>query len=605
METEILTGFALIFFAGLIGQWMAWRFQLPSILLLLIFGFILGPVTGLLDVNRIFGSILVPLVSISVAIILFEGGLNLNRQDLKSIGKEVRNLLSVGVLFSLILISLSAHYFLNLDWPLSIFLSSILVVTGPTVIIPLLSQIRPKSKVSSILRWEGIVIDPIGVMLAVLVFEVILLEDPFQVPALTLIAILKTAIIGAGIGYFFSWVLKHLLKNHLIPDSLQNAFALTFVVVAFVVSNLFQEGSGLLTVTIMGILLANQKLANIEKIIEFKENLQVLIISSLFIILASKLKLSDLTIIDKNSSYFLASLIFVIRPLSVFISTWKGSLNWKEKLFLMWMAPRGIVAAMIVSVFAVELANFGYPEFQQLIPIVFLVILVTVAVYGLTSGPLAYLLKLADPNPQGILIVGAHDWAIQIAKFLKNSDFKIKMVDTNAQHIFNAKNAEIDAVQANILAESIVEEFNFNDIGKLLAITSNGEVNAMSALRFSSLFGRAHVYQLSTEHKYSQGKKEMAGHLRGRILFSSGMTYEFIAEQISKGAQIKMKKMSSEDQKNPWKPQSLEIPLFLIDSSRGLQIFAMDNAPTLKSGQTLIYLDCTQTYQEKLPISAS
>lgn len=603
MEYEILMNLALIFLSGLVAQWLAWRFKLPSILLLLIAGFFLGPFTGLLNVDRIFGDMLVPLVSLSVAIILFEGGLSLNMADLKNIGKEVRNLLSIGIGITFVLVALSAHFFLKFDWHISILLSSILVVTGPTVIVPLLNHIRPVGKVGSILRWEGIVIDPIGVTLAVLIFEIIQVKDPISVPLLTSLAIIKTIVIGGGVGYVFIWIFKRLLKANLVPEMLHNAFALTLVVVAFSISNELQKESGLLTVTLMGILLASQRTASINKIIEFKENLQVLIISCLFIVLASRLQLSDLNHFNWNSMVFIGSLIFIIRPLSVFFSTLKSSLTWREKVFLMGMAPRGIVAAVVASLFAIELNAFGNSEAMNIVPLVFFTIMITVAVYGLTGGPLAYLLKLAHPNPQGILIVGGQNWALHLSKILQQFGFQVHIIDTNYKHITKAQSMDIKATHTNILAENVFDEVSLDGIGKLMALTPNAEVNTMATLRFASLLGRDQVYQLSTEHKHAFSKKKMSDQLKGRILFSLGMTYEFISNEIANGALFRAKKIENADPSTINLQKVFEIPLLAIDNSGTLKVFATDNAPVLKNGESLIYLDCTASREKEISYS--
>lgn len=565
--------------------------RLPSIFLLILSGILIGPVLGLVDTDELFGPLFSPIISVSVAIILFEGGLGLNMADLKKIGKVVQNLLTFGILFTWAMIAVAAYYILKLDVNLSILLGAILIVTGPTVISPLMRHIRPVGSISSILRWEGIVIDPIGVMLAVLVFEVILIKNPFAVPLVTVLTVLKTIIFGGGLGFLSSWIIIKMFRKNLVPHYLQNAFTLMAVVGVYAISSSIQKESGLLAVTVMGIFFASQKDVVIEHIVEFKENLQVLLIPTLFVVLASRLKISELQQIDWDTVKFLAVLILIVRPVSVLLSTLRNKLHWRQRVFLCWMAPRGIVAAAMASVIALQLSELGVDGAHKLVPTVFFVIMGTVLVYGFTAGPLAYALRLADPNPQGILFIGGEEWVLQLALILKSLGIKTLIVDTNSQHIQEAKAEGIEAKQVNILAEHASGEFELNGLGRLLAVTTNEEVNSMAAMRFAPAFGKQEVYQLSSEHKLSYKKKEFSAQIRGRILFSAGMTCRYIQEQFIHDAEFKIQEITSERDIMPHAEGPLKIPLFIITPAKSVKVFAADNAPTPKSGDVLIYLE--------------
>lgn len=572
--------------------WLAWRLKLPSILLLIIAGICLGPVFNVIDPDDLFGKLLNPIVSLAVAIILFEGGLGLNTAELKKIGKSVRGLLTVGVAVTMLGITLAAKYILKLDWSVSLLMGSLLVVTGPTVIGPMMRQIRPTGQLASVLKWEGIIIDPIGVTLAVLVFELIIIKEPLQVPLLTVLTVLKTGVYGGCLGYLFGWLLINVFKRNLVPLYLQNAVTLMFVILAFGVSNHLQAESGLLAVTVMGIMLASQHEIHIEHIVEFKENLQVLLIPAIFIILSSRIDLSDIESLNRDHLFFLLTLVFIVRPVAVILSTIGSGLPFKEKIFLSWMAPRGIVAAAMTSLFAIDLVTFGFENAHRLLPTVFLVIIGTVAIYGITAGPLAYILKLAEPNPQGIMFLGGHSWSRTLAKLLKDHGVKVLILDTNQENIQAAKQLELETCQVNVLAEHADEDLPLQGIGKLFALTPNQEVNSMAALRFAPSFGRDRVYQLSSEAKRSYKKKELSSEIRGRILFSSGVTFDYIQEQIETGAQIKAGKIDAEDIDNTGHViQPLIIPLVLITGTGSVRVFASDNAPVLKVGEVLVYLD--------------
>ncbi len=594
MSEHLLVGLAAILVLGIGAQWLAWRISLPAILLLLIFGFIAGPVTGLINPNQLFGNLLLPLVSITVAIILFEGGLSLKFSEVREVTGVIRNLVTVGVLVSWVLTSIISYFIFGLGLQISVLLGAILVVTGPTVIIPLLRHVRPSGRVGSIIKWEGIIIDPIGAILAVLVFEVIISGGFEKATELVVISLFKTLVIGAVLGFAGAQLVVVILRRHWVPDFLQNPVSLMMVVFVFVCSNVIQIESGLLSVTIMGIALANQKRVSIRHIVEFKENLRVLFISGLFILLAARLTIDELNhVLNFRGLIFLVLLILVVRPLSIFISTYFTDLNLKEKLFMSWMAPRGIVAAAVAAVFALRLAEAGYEQAERLVDITFLVITGTVAIYGLTAFPLAKRLGLAKPNPQGILMVGAHSWARSIAKFLHENGFQVSLVDSNWANVSAARQEGLKAYYENILLEDISENIELDGIGKLIALTRNDEVNSLSALHFIEDFGRSQVYQLPKLSKFSARSEEgIPQHLRGRLLFEPEATFPYLDSKFASGASLKKTSLTDEFNYNSFKSLygDKALPLFLVKESGELVVFALDNTPTPLPGQYLISL---------------
>ncbi len=503
------------------------------------FGIVAGPVTNFLDPDLLFGDLLLPLVSIAVAIILFEGGLSLSIADLREIGGVVRNLVTVGVLVTWTLSTAAAYFILHLDFPLAVLLGSILVVTGPTVIAPLLRHVRPAGQVGEVLKWEGILGDPIGVLLAVLVYEAIL-EGGFRESAdQTVIRFFSSVLLGCVVGVLGGGLMVLLLKFYWVPDFLQNAFSLMMVVSVYSVSNLLQEESGFLATTVMGIAIANQRFCPVKHIIEFKEDLRVLIISSLFILLAARLDVSDLAQMDMGGFWLLAILMFVARPAGVLLSSLGSQLNRKERLFLAWMAPREIVAAAVSSVFASRLAAAGYAQADRLVPLTFLVIIATVAIYGLTAFPLARHLKLAEPHPQGVLIAGAHGWARELALALQAEGFQVVLVDSNWQNISASRLAGLPSHFGGILSKHVLDEMSLYGIGRLLALTSNDEANSLAAVHFCDVFGRQEVYQLSPEDGEKGRKLVALQHLNGRYLFGPAITYAFLSSRFAQGATIK------------------------------------------------------------------
>lgn len=594
MSEHLLIGLVSIVFFGVGAQWLAWRSKLPAILLLLIAGIVAGPVAGILAPDELMGDLLPPFISLSVGIILFEGGLSLKFSELKSIGGAVIKLVSIGVLVTWVITSFSAYYLFNLGLELSVLIGAILVVTGPTVIIPLLRQVRPASRVSSILKWEGIVIDPIGALLAVLVFEVIFTSGFSEATSLAFASIVKTVFFGTLVGLLGAGLIYMLLKRYMLPDFLQNPVNLMIVLCVFAISNALQHESGLWATTVMGIALANQKSARIHHIVEFKENLRVLLLSALFILLAARVELSDLIAnLNWNILLFLAILIFIARPLSVYLSTLGAKIDNKEKLFLSWMAPRGVVAASISSLFAIELVENGYSAASELVPIIFIVIIASVTIYGLTASQVAKWLDVAKPSPHGIMIVGAHPWARKLAKMLDEQNFKVKVVDTNWSNINKVRKLGVDTWHGNILAEYALDEIDLDGVGKLLALTPNDEVNSLAVLRFADIFGSSEVFQLASGSQIKRTDREVPDSLSGRILFNEQLNYEAMTKLLSEGSFMDVHEVEETISQKEFDKQygTKFVPLFLIKQSNNQVVpYSIDNKPVPEKSDKLLVL---------------
>lgn len=540
---------------GVVAQWLAWRLRLPSILLLLVFGVALGyfmrhyVAPGDVGSEIIPEDFLFPIVSLSVAVILFEGGLSLRLAELKQSGGLVLRLVTVGALLTWVLTALAASWLLGLSGEVAALVGAVLVVTGPTVVAPLLRHIRPARRIGSIVKWEGIVIDPIGAVLAVLVFEAVLAGGMRQAAHETALILAKTLFFGVLIGLAAAMVLIQLLARYWISDFLHSPTFLATALGGFAVSEFLQHECGLVTVTVMGVALANQKAVAVKHIIEFKENLQVLLISALFIVLGSRIKVASFVDLGWQGLAFIAVLILMVRPISVWLATLGSDLNVRERWFLSFLAPRGIVAAAVSSVFAFKLIESGRYSAElsdQLVSITFLAIVCTVAVYGLSAAPLARWLKLAEPNPQGILFVGAEAWVRQIAKLLQREGFQVLLVDTNYFNISTAKMEGLQAHCASILAEYVREDLDLSGIGKLLAMTANDHVNTLAVNEFAPLFGRANVYQLRPWEPRDKRRQSTAEHLRGRLLFGEGLHHDKLANLMQHGGQLKKTKLTAE-----------------------------------------------------------
>ncbi len=604
MTELLLIGLAGIIVMGISAQWLAWRLKFPSILLLLVFGIIAGPVTGFINTDEILGDTLFPLVSLSVAIILFEGGLSLKLSELKSTGSVLQRLITMGVIVSWLLGAAGAYYILGFDFTMAMLLGAILVVTGPTVIIPMLRQIRPTDRIASILRWEGILIDPIGAVLAVLVYESMVLGTMSGFSDVLLFGVGKTLLVGGGLGVAGAVLLVILMRGYWIPDFLQNPVVLMTVIAVFTVSDVIESESGLLAATVMGVVLANQNKVTIKHIVQFKEDLGVLLISGLFIILASRLDLADLAHLSFRSIIFMVLMVVIARPATILVSTFLSDLKWNERFFLALIAPRGIVAAAISSVFALRLIEHGQQQAEDLIPVTFMMIIGTVAFYGI-GGPLfARKFGVAQPNPQGVLIIGAQSWAVRIAQVLKDAGFKAMLIDTNRNNIYAARLAGVPTYYGSGLTEATLTDLELGGIGRLMAMTPNNSVNALSALHFKDTFGAAELYQLTpTAEDEKQERDKFSMSLHGRYLFGPEVTFGYLARRFALGAVIKKTKLTEEFDFEAFLERYGEstLPMFLITEAGNLVVFTAEKPPTPKPGQTLIALvDAQEEPAEKL-----
>ena len=608
MQEQLFAFFLVLVPAlGILAQWLAWRLQLPSILLLLIFGLCLGLwispdqiltlLTG--SSENVGPRLLFPIVSLSVAVILFEGGLTLRWNQLGGAAPLVVRLILVSSLITWVLTAILCRYVLNFSWQLAWLLGAILMVTGPTVVGPLLRQIRPNRRVSSVLHWEGILIDPIGAVAAVLVFEVIA-HAHFSPLEISLVVI-QTLGIGLFFGVVAAVVLVLAMRQFWIPDFLHGVTFLVVALVAYWASNVLSEESGLVTVTILGICLANQKYVSVEHVLEFKEHLRVLLISCLFIVLGSRLQLSALVQIGVVGIPFVLLLVFVVRPISVYLAMLGSKWDFREKLFVGLVAPRGIVAAAVASVFGLKLVsitqgkdvvNPNFAQAQLLAPVTFLVILATVTMCGLGAGPLARRLGLADANPQGILFAGASKWVREVALALRKFNVRVLLVDTSFVNVTAARMEGLDAIVGNILSEQVQEEQNLAGIGSFLAVTPSDEVNTLATLEYMHIFSRAAVYQLPSQGKMHGRWQSIPEKRRGRLLFGNDCHHAYLEGLVARGAVVKTTAITESFTMDKFREMYGQdaLVLFCVDAARKLKIRTADKSIQPEPGDTVIAL---------------
>ncbi len=590
MNEHVIVGIGSIVVLGISAQWIGWRLKLPAILPLLITGFIAGPLTGFLDPDELLGDLLFPVVSISVAVILFEGGLSLKREDVAGVRGVVQLLITVGALITWLGTWAAAYFIFGLNLFVASLLGAILVVSGPTVVLPLLRFVRPVNRVRSILQWEGILVDPVGATLAVLVLGAVGTDvtRPLAFPTIVL-GIGLTLLVGGIVGLLGAAALVIPFQRNWVPEYLHTAVTLLFVIMAFMASNAIRAESGLMAATVMGIVLANQKRVNIEHVVSFKEELGILLLSVLFIVLSARVNLSDFENIGWEAILFLGVLILVIRPFAVWVSTIGSHLTWKERVFIAWLAPRGIVAASVASLFALELHELGYQGADVLLPLTFLVVVGTVTVYALTAGPLARLLNLVRTNPQGTLIIGAHGWVREIAAVLNAAGFETVLVDTNGSNVRAAQLEGLTAVHGSILSEDVVDQLPLARIGRMMALTSNSELNALAGLTMRDVIDDENLHMLANKMDgLSDVRKQM---LQEHCLFGVDKGFSYLEDMFEDGGMIKITPITESytfaDFQNQYGPDA--VPMFIIDNNE-LHVLDGNTAVSPQVGHNLISL---------------
>lgn len=577
---------------SLFCQWLAWRVRMPAIVFLLAAGITCGPVLHYLNPEDVFGDLLFPMVSLAVAIILFEGSLTLRFSEIRGHGAMVRNLIPVGSVVTGIIGTLAAHWILDISWEISLLFGAISVVTGPTVIAPLLRAVRPKAKLANILQWEGIIIDPVGALLAVLVYEGIVSWGQGNVFGHSLYIFSTTIAVGTVLGSAAGYLNGQVLRKHWVPQYLHNAGTLSFMLGVYALSNEIAHESGLLTVTIMGIWMANMKQVDVESILEFKESLSVLLISALFIILAARIEFSAIANLGWGLAVVLVILMLVARPLSIFISAIGTSLNWREKLFLSWIAPRGIVAAAVSALFAFQLQNNGFAGGETLVPLVFMLIIATVTVQSLTARPLAKLLGVAEPPEFGFLIIGANPVARMIATELAKHEVPVVLADSNWENVRLARMENLQVYFGNPVSEHAANQLDLTGIGNLLVISPYKHMNSLATYHFLDWFGdHDSVYSLSEGEQDQKARYQTAEKIqRTRGLFD-GVSFAKLASLASQGYTVKTTQLSEAFSYQDFldKHQSQALVLFVLDSKdhitpvKSMGTLKPDNESTLIS----------------------
>ncbi len=596
MESQALV-IATVGALGIGAQWLAWRTGYPAIVLMLAAGFLAGPVTGLLDPELAFGDVLEPMISVGVALILFEGGLSLDLRELRHSGSAVWRLATIGVLVGWALGAAAGYYIAGLVWPVAVLFGGILIVTGPTVVIPLLRQSNIQTRPNSILKWEGIVNDPTGALCAVIAYEFFRRRQDF--PDASIIEVVPPLIIAAIlaglIGYAAARLVVFLFPRGAIPEYLKVPVLFTLVIAVFVGTNAIEHEAGLVAVTVMGITLANRDVASIRSIHPFKENVAILLVSGIFILLASSLKWDELAYLDPREEIgqrllaFLLALLFLVRPATVLISLIGSNVPWNERFFVAWIAPRGIVLVAISGLFALRLGDLGIEGGQLLTALSFAVVVITVVAHGFTIEPVARWLGVKGTSRPGLLIVGSTPWTIALAKEMQALKTPVMVVDSSWQSLGAARREGLPFYHGEILNEATEHNLDLAPFQVLVAATDNEAYNALVCNEFAHEVGRDSVYQLG-ESADEEDRTALPESIRGRALFESGFGVNDVNERQLQGWVFRKTKLSEEfdfEQAQEKLPDAGNM-LMLVRESGTLRFFTHAAKPDPQPGDTII-----------------
>lgn len=496
MNHIVLQTLGIVFFLGMVSQWIAWKFRIPVIILLTLLGLLFGPILGLLQPVQVFGDILPSLIELAVAIILFEGGMNLRVHEFEQVSSGLKRLFSVAVLLNWIGGTLVAHFLGGLSVEVSLVISGILVVTGPTVIIPALREAKLKRSTANYLKWEGIINDPIGAMIAVLVFDFMVYRGQIPGTALVLMSLGKIILVSFGLSYITRSIVIFGTKKALLPEFLKIPFFITLILVLFIASDLIQKGSGLLTVTLLGLFIGNSNLPSVHDLRRFEESLAVFSVSAIFIILSASLDLSVWKNLSLQHFAMIVLFSFVVRPMAIFFSTIGSGMNMRERLLIGLYGPRGIVAVSVAGVIGNGLIKNGFAEGDYVLPVIFSVVILTVVFHSLWLGPLSKSLGLTTPGEHGILLVGASPWSIQLADKIKSKGIPVLMSDISWYKLAAARTSGVSIHYGNIIKDLEFGEPDLTAFNYLLALTEDDHYNSLVCHKLEHLFGSDHVYQL-------------------------------------------------------------------------------------------------------------
>jgi NhaP-type Na+/H+ or K+/H+ antiporter len=586
--TEIL---ALMAVLGLGAQWLGWRFQLPALVLLILTGLMIGPVLGIIRPSEALGDAYQPLIKLAVAAILFEGGLSLRWAELKKAAGGVNRLITVSVALSLALTAWAAHTIAGLSWPVALVFGAITIVTGPTVILPLLRQARLQRRPASYLKWEGIVNDPVGAVLVVVIFDYFAGSGTHSVGD-SLLRLVTGVGVAAVVGGAGAWLLGRAFLAGQVPEYLKGPIALAGALGAYALSNLVLDEAGLIAATVFGVVLGNMNLPSISEIRRFKEYIALLLVTAVFLLLTADLDPAIMLAMDWRSAALIVAVIVLVRPAAVWISTIGAGMSWQERTLVGWIAPRGVVAAAVAGIFGPALAAQGYAGAEELLPLVFTLILTTVVLHGFSLSWLARRLELSARRTGGLIIAGGTAWSSGLARALHEREVPVIVADNAWHRLRGARLAGAPVYFGELLSEHAEHSLELGAYGNLLAVTNNDAYNALVCAHFAPELGRQKVYQLATDEVAEPRRPSPAA--RGRIAFSDDIQYEDLQRHWYQGWGFHSTRISESFGMKDFHAQLPEdaIPILVIGVNKEVRVLEAGKTLKAEPDERILWFGC-------------
>jgi len=575
--------------AGILARVIANFFRVPSIVFLLIFGVALGGNGLNLVQPRLLGDGLEAIVSISVALILFDGGLNLQLKELGKVSASLRNLITIGTLITLIGGGIAAYWLSEFPWTIAFLYAALVVVTGPTVVNPIVEEVGLDRRLATILEGEGVLIDAIGAVLAVVVLDVAL--NPTS-SAFAVVSDLGLRLgVGGVLGAIAGWLLgKFLQRAAFLAEDTKSAVVVAAVLGLFGIAQEIQSESGLTAVVLMGLVLRASEIPNSRDLLKFKSQLVALMVSVLFILLSANLSIPSIFALGWGGVQTVLFLMFVVRPINVIVSTWNSSFTWRQKAFLSWCAPRGIVAASVASLFSILLTERGVNGGESIKALVFLTIAMTVFLQGLSAKLVAKLLGLNQPDISGLVVVGSNPIGILVARLFQANGQRVAIIDTSAELCKQAAEYDIPAFVSNGLDAKSLAEAGLDSVGTFVALTINTDVNIVIAQLAVKEFKPPRVFAVYVKEAESDrnGESEVQQAFSARVPIKTWNQY--VLQREVRVGEFLLTEEELQEQLNRFNTMfnaGILLPL-LFERKGQLQIVSADM--TWEKGDRILYL---------------
>ncbi|MFC0302113.1 cation:proton antiporter [Virgibacillus soli] len=590
MENINLILIVTILGIGILSQWIAWRIQWPSIVIMSIAGLVIGPVLGVVNPGEALGDLYSPLISLAVAIILFEGSSSLDFREIKDVSKSVFRIVTGGAFIAWILGSLSAHFIAGLSLELAFIIGGLFVVTGPTVIIPLLRNAKLKQRTAAVLKWEGIIVDPAGPLLALFAYEVIKVMTKVNSVGY-LLTFFSAAFLAIVLGLILGFMISMMANRGFFPEYLKAPITLTFVLLCFTIAEVIMHETGMLAVTVMGLTLGRAKkhISALGNISHFVENISVMLTSTVFILLTASLARETIgQIFTLPIIAFVLVMLFVVRPLSIWIPTIGTELTKSERTLIGWIAPRGIVALTVAGYFATTLTDDGFQDADTLVALTFALVFITVCAHGFTLGPLAKKLGLSNQDEEGVLIVGASSFSIALALKLTELGKKVLIIDTSKGRLQPAIDRNIQTHEGEVLSEHVQFEADLTPYDMILAMTIDPSYNALVTQSFAPEFGFNQTFSLFSGDEQRQASLPSA--VKAHLLFDEHAVFTELNRKINTNYDIVTMDMEENQVITKDTLPDDTTPLFVKRKNETIEFITQRSRLMLEEGDKLIVL---------------